>query len=314
MKSTFADLTPALLVASGEFWTSYYTTMRKLHLDSGRTLQEPIRDRNLGTTGSDHIKVFERFWRKQLAAALGVPEADVGPRNVHFRKHRSKSFDVCWPLTGDPLILISVKSMQNAYRNLTNRIEEAVGDSAVLRLYKSNAVFGFFFFILNGKVAAGKAEQGVSRRKTGAKGIAPFLELIEDGGDFFDLSDVDRYRKESSGKKRKKGRQDIIHNATQSLLEFVAPETAEQIGKKRKKGRQDTIHKAEQSLLDLAAAEPAKQGGIHYDGIAFAPTRIRRVHGKDLWEVKLSEVDGTLDPHTFLSRLLLTARLRKFIK
>src|SRR6185295_993169 len=105
--------------------------------------------RNLGTTVSKHIAVFERFWRKQLALALGVPEADVGPRTVRFRDHRSKSFDVCWPLTGEPLILISVKSMQNAYRNFTNRIEEAFGDSAVLRLYNSPAAFGFFFFFLD---------------------------------------------------------------------------------------------------------------------------------------------------------------------
>jgi hypothetical protein len=285
MSPTFADITPALLLACGEFWKTYYTAMRDLHLRSGRTLQEPIRDRNLGTTASSHIAVFERFWRKQLAAALGVAEADVGPRTVRFREHRSKTFDVCWPRTGDPLILISVKSMQNAYRNLTNRIEEAFGDSAVLRLYKSNAVFGFFFFILNGKVAAGQAEQGVSLRTTGAKGVAPYLELIEEGGDFFDLSDVGRYRKKASG---------------------------------RKGQRQDIIRKAEQSLLDLAVTEPAEQGGIHYDAIAFTPARIRRVRkakgGANLWGITLSEVHAQLDPRTFLSRLLTTAQLRGFIK
>jgi hypothetical protein len=286
MRPRFADITPVLILACGEFWTTYCTAMRNLHVGSGRTLQEPIRDRNLGTTVSNHIKAFERFWRKQLAAALGVPEAAVGPRKIQFRKHRSKNFDVCWPLTGDPLILISVKSMQNAYRNLTNRIEEAFGDSAVLRLYKSNAVFGFFFFILNGKVAAGQAEQGVSLRTTGAKGVAPYLERIEEGGDFFDLSDVDRYRKKSSERKRKER-------------------------------RQDTIRKAEQSLLDLAAAEPAEQGGIHYDGIAFTPARVKRTQKKGdtyQWDISLSEVDEMLDPRTFLSRLLTTARLRGFIK
>jgi hypothetical protein len=285
MSPRFADITPALLLACGEFWKTYYSAMRDLHVGSGRNLQEPIRDRNLGTTASSHIAVFERFCRKQLAAALGVPETDVGPRTVRFREHRSKSFDVCWPLTEDPLILISVKSMQNAYRNLTNRIEEAFGDSAVLRLYKSNAVFGFFFFILNGKVAAGQAKQGVSLRTTGAKGVAPYLELIEEGGDFFDLSDVDRYRKESTG---------------------------------RKGERQDTIRKAEQSLLDLAVPEPAEQGGIHYDAIAFTPARIKRSQkgrrGRDLWDITLSEVDERLDPRTFLSRLITTARLRGFVK
>jgi len=259
--------------------------MRNVHVGSGRTLQEPIRDRNLGTTASSHIAVFERFWREKLAAALGVPETEVGPRTVRFREHRSKSFDVCWPLTGEPLILISVKSMQNAYRNLTNRIEEALGDSAVLRLYRSNAVFGFFFFILKGKVADGQAEQGVSLRTTGAKGFAPYLELIQEGGDFFDLSNVDRYRKKSNRQKRE---------------------------------RQDTTRKAEQSLLDLTVAEPAEQGGIHYDAIALTPARIKRTKkdrgGTELWDITISEVDERLDPRTFLSRLITTARLRGFIK
>jgi hypothetical protein len=142
-------------------------------------------------------------------------------------------------------------------------------------------VFGFFFFILNGKVASGQAEQGVSLRTTGAKGVAPYLELIEEGGDFFDLSDADRYRKKSTG---------------------------------RKGDRQDTIRKAEQSLLDLAVEESADQGGIHYDAIAFTPARIKRAQKKDGWDITLSEMDERLDPRTFLSRLIATARLRGFIK
>jgi hypothetical protein len=177
-----ADTSSGLLLACAEFWRTYYAAILRLHTASGRTLQDAIRDRNLGTTASKHIAVFEKYWRRQLAEALGVPESEVGARRVRFRPHRSKAFDVCWPLTGEPKILISIKSMQNAYRNLTNRIEEAIGDSAVLRLYNSNAVFGFFFFILNGRVASGQAEQGVSLRTTGVKGIAPYLDQIEEGG------------------------------------------------------------------------------------------------------------------------------------
>lgn len=285
MSSTSGDVTPSLLIACADFWRTYYSAMLSLHTRSGRALQEPIRDRNLGTTDSKHIAVFERFWRKQLALALGVPETEVGPRTVRFRDHRTKSFDVCWPLTGEPRILVSVKSMQNAYRNLTNRIEEAFGDSAVLRLYKSNAVFGFFFFILNGKVASGQAEQGVSLRTAGAKGVAPYLASIEEGGDFFDLSDVARYQKASTSKRGE---------------------------------RQDTIRKAEQSLLDLAVIEPTEQAGIHYDGIALTPTRIKRIHKEgapsDLWDISISDVDERLSHRAFLSRLLATARLRGFIE
>ena len=75
---------------------------------------------------------------------------------------------------------------------------------------------------------------------------------------------------------------------------------------------------AEQSLLDLAVTKPVEQGGIHYDAIAFTPTRIKRVHkdgaDTDLWDISISEVDERLDPRTFLSRRVTTARLRGFIK
>lgn len=274
-----------LLAATADFWQTYYTAMLTLHADSGRQSHEPIRDRNLGTTNSSHIAVFERFWRKQLSHVLGVSEAEVGPRVVRFRPYRSKAFDVCWPLKGDPKILISVKSMQNAYRNLTNRIEEAIGDSAVLRLYNSNAVFGFFFFILDGRVAGGTGEQGVSLRKTGAKGIAPFLELIEDGGDFFDLSDIARYRK--------------------PVKIIKTPRPA--------KGRLNSISVAEQSLLDLVSAVPKLQSDIHYDSIAFLPACIKRVK-PDKWDVIESQVNNNLSHLHFLNRLVDVARLRGLIE
>lgn len=286
MTSAAKDDTSELLNACGEFWSTYSNALLRIHLASGRTLQEPIRDRNLGTTASEHVAVFERFWRKQLSSALGVPESEVGSRQIRFRPHRSKKFDVCWPMTGEPRILISVKSMQNAYRNLTNRIEEAIGDSAVLRLYKSNAVFGFFFFILDGRVASGEATQGVSLRTTGAKGVAPFLELIEEGGDFFELSDVDRYRGPSQSRTGK--------------------------------GRQNTIKIAEQSLLDMVRTDVSAQSSIHYDGIALLPTRIERAVKRRSqvahYQISTSPVDEWLDHRWFLSRLIATAQVRGLIK
>ena len=160
-----------------EFWHIYYESMRELHARRGWVLTEPLRDRNLGTTASRHVAVFENFWRQQLATAIGVERHEVGSRTIQFREHRSKSFDVCWPLTGEPKILISCKSMQNAYRNVTNRIEEALGDSAVLRLYRSTAVFGFFFFILDGNVPRGIAEQARLQREANARMNRQLSEL-----------------------------------------------------------------------------------------------------------------------------------------
>jgi hypothetical protein len=290
MPKRFTTTDEQLRVGCAEFWHTYYQSMNELHARQGRPIHAPLKDRNLGTTDSKHIVTFEKFWRGQLAAALKVDPADVGPRRIRFRPHRSKSFDVCWPLSGEPKILISIKSMQNAYRNFTNRIEEAFGDSAVLRLYRLPAVFGFFFFMLDGKVARGLAEQGKSGMgdaKTGkGKGVAPHLELIEEGGDFFRLTHLDEHRKEALKERKTKGRQNVI-----SL--------------------------AEQSLIDLVAEKPTIEGGIHYDAIAYCPTTIKRrtTDPKTVndWEFNFSAVDKRLDFHPFISRLIDVAKFRRML-
>lgn len=288
MPDPFITTDAQLRTGCAEFWHTYYHSMLAMHTRQGRTLASPLKERNMATTDSRHVAAFERFWRLQLAEALKVDPADVGSRRITFRPHRSKSFDVCWPLTGEPKILISIKSMQNAYRNLTNRIEEAVGDSAVLRLYRQPAVFGFYLFMLDGKVARGVAEQGSTApgdTATGkGKGVAPYLELIEEGGDYFQLSDIVERRDKEAGKTR---------------------------------GRQDVVSLAEKSLLDLLSNKPTKKGGIHYDAIAFNPTTIKRRTSsppvQNDWDIAFSKVDERLDFRPFISRLLDVARFRGFV-
>ena len=259
-----------------EFWSAYYSLMKELHLSDQKELTEPLKNRNLKTTGTGHVLILEEFWRRELASALGVNPSEVGKRKVRFSPYRTKSFDVCWPLKGEPKILISVKSMQNAYRNITNRVEEAFGDSAVLRLYSSNAVFGFFFFLLDGIVPRGTAEQG---QKPNKGGIPPFLALLEEGGDFFDLSRADLYKKNKSSSR----------------------------------GRQDSVSHTAMTLLDLAHKEISSSPTIHYDGIAFVPTKIKRTgqeDGPENWEPEFTSVDPLLDFRSFLDKLLKTAEER----
>jgi len=270
--------------ASCHFWTKYYDALKASHTALGRPLEAPIKDRNLTTTASEHVSVFENYWRTELARQLGVYRDQVGPRIIKFRDHRTKSFDVCYPLEGDPKILISVKSMQNAFRNITNRVEEALGDSAVLRVYRHQAAFGFFFFLLDGSVARGRAVQGkkVAIRDDSGRptGISPYLALAEDGGDFFCLDKVEQFRKPKG----------------------VRPA--------REPARQDVVERTALSLLDLVAETPSAQAGIHYDAMAFAPTTIRRDSEGVLWKVEPSPVHARLDPQTFVSRLIETAKLR----
>ena len=172
--------------------------------------------------------------------------------------------------------------MQNAYRNLTNRVEEALGDSALLRIYEQPAVFGFFFFILDGAVARGRCEQGENPNG----GIPPFLTLVEDGGDFFDLSEIDRYKRKEVRRARKTDNGEDV-------------------------ARQDTISVAQQSLLDLVAKQPSATPTVHYDAMALVAATIKR--SGDSWSVRGSEVNPALDYRHFTKRLVEVAKLRELL-
>ncbi len=270
---------PELQETIRSFWAIYYAALRRDHEGKGLRLTEPVHDRKKATTNSAHVSQLEDYWQRALARRLSVSPDLVGKRKLRFNEYASKSFDVCWPLDDRPKILISVKSMQNATRNFTNRIEEAFGDAAVLRHYgHTDAAFGFFFFFLDGGVSRGIAEPGEK-----IKGRAdPQLALVEEGGDFFDTSRLQQYAK----KKRGKGR-----------------------------GRQDCVEKAEKRLLDLLAEEPQPRGDTHYDAIAFAPTTLRHLpagswDSPEGWRVQLSPVDERLSHQTFLDELVTVAEFR----
>lgn len=284
---------PDFVHAAQDFWHTYYSAIKRVHEQEGRSLTEPVRDRNLCTTDSKHVVFFEELCRLRLAHSIGVPMAEVGKRTIRFKPYRSKSFDVCWPLTGEPKILISVKSMQNAYRNFTNRIEEAFGDSAVLRVYNIPACFGFFYFMVDGVVARGRSEMAKPPPRLDArgqvkqtKGAYINLALLEEGGDFFDLADVNRYRR------------------------GAAPaDTAS-------RNRKDVVAAAQQSLLDLVAAEPSVTPTVHYDAMAFVPAKIQRIAETDRpedWMIAASPVDPHLSLEVFFAKLVKTAKLRGLI-
>lgn len=289
-RGSFRTAEQAMRFAVISFWNTYYSALRQAHIAAGKPLSQPVKDRNLQTTTAQHVVVFERFWGAELARALGVDPSLVGPRRVTFRSYRSKSFDVCYPRVGTPQILISIKSMQNAYRNITNRIEEALGDSTVLRVYESEAAFGFFYFVLDGKVARGQSEQGVRQGNS----IPPFLDPVEEGGDFLDLTNLDAYRRAAR---------------TQGV---------------RQTARQDEIARAELSLMDLVQAEPKRNAHVKYDAVAFLPTRIAPILvQKDAsaapvsehiaWTCTFSQVNPLLGYGLFINRLVRTARLRGLI-
>ena len=118
------------------------------------------------------------------------------------------------------------------------------------------------------------------------KGAHINLALLEQGGDFFDLANVSRYRRGST------------------------PAEAESANRK------DVVAAAQQTLLDLVAAEPSATPTVHYDAMAFVPARIQRVSATGTagdWAISPSPVDPRLSLEVFFARLVATAKLRGFI-
>jgi hypothetical protein len=64
-------------------------------------------------------------------------------------KHKNVDVTVLVPGVG-PALGISAKSTGNAFRNLTNRMEEALGDCANIHMMYPGFVFGFLHFIKYG--------------------------------------------------------------------------------------------------------------------------------------------------------------------
>lgn len=127
------------------------------------------------TQGQEHIKPLHKYFSMRLVLEGGFLPDEVTPHPPFaYRYQRSgmrhilsldkdaetrseqtiigglkaKSVDVVVskPSIG-PIIAISLKGTGNAFRNLTNRMEEAVGDCTNLHLRYPGLVYGFFHLI-----------------------------------------------------------------------------------------------------------------------------------------------------------------------
>jgi len=128
----------------------------------------------VGTQSGEHIKPIHAYCGARLVLEGGFPPEWVGPRpplvskrvsNQVFELERSnktadrverrilggikyKSVDVTAVVNGlGPAIGISAKSTGNAFRNLTNRMEEALGECTNVHLMYPGFVFGFLHLI-----------------------------------------------------------------------------------------------------------------------------------------------------------------------
>lgn len=73
------------------------------------------------------------------------PESSSSAEQAVLGGLKSKSIDVVASKPGiGPVIAISVKGTSGAFRNLTNRMEEAIGDATNIHLMYPGLVYGFF--------------------------------------------------------------------------------------------------------------------------------------------------------------------------
>lgn len=91
------------------------------------------------------LRVETRGGRKQLVFAF---DAEGDREQTLLGGLKSKSVDVVVSKEGvGPVVAISVKGTGNAFRNLTNRMEEAIGDSTNLHIMYPGLVYGFLHFL-----------------------------------------------------------------------------------------------------------------------------------------------------------------------
>src|SRR5438067_985202 len=126
-----------------------------------------------GTQAAEHIKPVHRYISLRLVLQGGfLPdeitphppirvEARGGGRRLSFdaaaeneRERtvlgglKSKRVDVVVCKEGHgPVLAVSVKGTGNAFRNLTNRMEEAIGDSTNVHIMYPGLVYGFLHFL-----------------------------------------------------------------------------------------------------------------------------------------------------------------------
>lgn len=146
--------------------------VKPLYLRFEKALTQFV-DGGLKTQSAKHIKPLHRYIAMRLVIEGGFAPDEITPhpplamttrgreRFLHFDAGvedgaeatvigglKSKKIDVVVCKAGvGPVLAISVKGTIKAFRNLTNRMEEAIGDSTNLHIMYPGLVYGFFHII-----------------------------------------------------------------------------------------------------------------------------------------------------------------------
>jgi hypothetical protein len=126
-----------------------------------------------------------------------APEAETASECTVFGGMKTKQIDVVVAKNGvGPVIAVSVKGTFGAYRNLVNRMEEAIGDSTNLHVMYPGLVYGFLSLIRTNRQTAGYSANDMGMAADGT--VSPQIQryyaaLREMTGRRFIRDDYTRY-------------------------------------------------------------------------------------------------------------------------
>lgn len=110
----------------------------------------------------------------RVAVRQGAQVLEYDPRNAGSGERtvygglKTKSVDVVVTKEGlGPLVAVSIKGTLNAFRNLTNRMEEAAGDCANLHIAYPALVYGFLHVLKANREGGGVKPNDVAIRRNG---------------------------------------------------------------------------------------------------------------------------------------------------
>ncbi|KAA1012625.1 hypothetical protein FVF58_12160 [Paraburkholderia panacisoli] len=160
------------------------------------------------TQSQQHIKPLHWYVACRLVLEGGFHPDDVTPRppftvvtrgskhHLHFDPSKAtggertvlgglktKNVDVVVTKDGiGPVIAVSCKGMTGAFRNLTNRMEETIGECTNLHITYPAMVFGYMFVIRANRVVAALAEELAPDEATPARQLLANDIAVQEGG------------------------------------------------------------------------------------------------------------------------------------
>jgi hypothetical protein len=111
------------------------------------------------------------------------PKSATGGERTVLGGLKTKNVDVVVTKDGiGPVMAVSCKGMTGAFRNLTNRMEETIGECTNLHITYPAMVFGYMFVIRANRVVAALAEELAPDEATPARQLAANDIAVQEGG------------------------------------------------------------------------------------------------------------------------------------